>query len=98
MGLLVPYKFLKMVSSFFKVSSFVVGRDNRMCVISEINRLLVIAIFPRGVMFLPFHTVVSLSISFILHSIFWSVILFIFCTSYVIPREVNCCVQISFKS
>ena len=71
-------KFLNMVSNFFKVSSFGVGRDNRICVNLKINKLLMIVIFPSGVIFLPFHNVINLMISFILHYIFWSAILFKF--------------------
>ena len=49
------------------------GRDSRTCVILEINKLLMIIIFPYGVSYLPFQINISFCISFIFPSIFWSV-------------------------
>ena len=45
-GLLFQIKFLNILSSYFIVISFGVGRDNRICVIFEINRLLISVILP----------------------------------------------------
>ena len=57
------------------VSCFGDGRDDRTCVILEINKLLIIVILPYGVKFLPFQMKINFCISAIFSSTFMSVIL-----------------------
>ena len=53
---------LKTFSNLLKVSFFGVGRDNKMCIILDISKLLTIVILPNGVIFLPPHSRINLSI------------------------------------
>ena len=80
------------------VSEFWDGRDNRTWVILEINKLLIITIFPNGVRNLPFQVCIGFCISFTFNSIFVSVIFSKSFMLYVIPRDTNSCDQSNFRS
>ena len=59
-------KFQEIFSSLTRVPSQGDGRDNRMCVIFYIRRLLIIIIFPYGVKFLIYVVVMEI-LSYIVH-------------------------------
>ena len=69
-GFLLQIKFLNKFSSFSNISELGDGRDNRTCMIFDINKLLNIVIFLYGVKTLAFHIATNFRISVIFKFIF----------------------------
>ena len=74
------------------------GRDSRIWMNLDVNKLFIIAIFPMGVRNCGVHIRINLLISPIFFSILISVISIILSTLNVIPKDMNLFVQIKFCS
>ena len=74
------------------------GRDSRIWMNLDVNKLFIIAIFPMGVRNRGVHIRINLLISPIFISILISVISIFLSTLNVIPKDMNLFVQIKFCS